>query len=1303
MTLRKSRPTILLTLLVSSVIASFCYGWQYSEPVPQWIWSSAHNPGHVPTTACYFRHVVRLPADMTGARIGIAADDAFEIYINGRKLGEGTNERGIVSLDASQHVRSGENLIAVKVLNRKGSTAGLALRLVASQPGDQQVTLVTDGNWRTSLSPLPLWNRNSYSDRRWTQARRIGEFSDFAVKQQQDRRRQERTAEKESAEQSTRPVAANDDKTPSASGSQRTLVRLPASGEQLEVPREFELEQVAGHRDVGSLIAMTFNEFGHIIASKENGSLLLLYGNNEDGSFSKVREYADGVKNCHGILAVNGAVYVTGQGPQGSGLYRLTDSSQNAFLDKVELLLKFEGKNIEHGPHGLMLGPDGLIYGVVGNHSQLEVKADAASPYQHYYEGDLLQPKLEDPGGHAAGIKAPGGVIFRCDPQGEQVELIAGGLRNAYDLAINASGEIFTHDSDMESDEGTTWSRPTRLYHVISGAEFGWRSGWSKWPESHLDGMSGIADTGRGSPSGITIYEHKTFPEEYRNTVFSCDWTEGEVLAIRLKPDGATYHARPKTFIRGTPLNVTDVEVGPDGALYLATGGRGTAGNIYRVSWKGNRYAESDLGEGIDRVVKQPQINSSWARQRVAQIRQQLGDRWDAEITQAALSTERDPAERVQALRIMRWMGPNPDLKMLLALTQDQDSSVRRQAVYELGLLEEAEAAQRLTELLNDQDPLVRRHACEAMVRMGHLPTFDRIKHMLVAKDRSEAWVARRMLERMPKNGWIEQVLTTDDHPLFLRASTAVLIADPDPETAKAILNRTMVLMDGFINDQNFIDLLRVQQLALLRGELTRTDVPLLRQRLSEEYPSSSHVINRELIRLLAYLQMGTIKDRYLAELQSDIPDVERLHLAIHLTRIPANWTTTEKLAIFEQLNASSQSGNSLPGYLQNVARDFGKTFTDEEITAVLEQGARVPGAALAALFRLPDDLSDEQVDQIKDLDEQLMAGDNNSETIRRLKVGIVAVLARDGSDSAFAYLREVFDRDPSRRVEVALGLAEAPQGDNWDVLVRSLPVLDNQSAVHVISRLKTVDRKAKKAESYRQLLLVAQQLGNQDALQAIALLEKWQGYAMSDTTIPSDKALGAWKAWFVDTFPEEPLPELAATTGGKWDYDALLKHLESAQLESTGSVDNGRLVFEKIECAKCHRFETVGESMGPDLTTVRKRFLTKEILDSIIYPSKIISDQYAAQTLFTEDGRTFTGIVAPAGEDEVVVLQANGQKVRIQRAEIDESEPSRTSAMPSGLLDSLTLQEITDLFAYLSSGTDRISQNEQDSELQQR
>ena len=68
------------------------------------------------------------------------------------------------------------------------------------------------------------------------------------------------------------------------------------------------------------------------------------------------------------------------------------------------------------------------------------------------------------------------------------------------------------------------WVRPgldrLAVYHVVPGAEFGWRSGWSKWPEGHLDGLSGIADTDRGSPAGLTVYEHLAFPKQYRNTIF---------------------------------------------------------------------------------------------------------------------------------------------------------------------------------------------------------------------------------------------------------------------------------------------------------------------------------------------------------------------------------------------------------------------------------------------------------------------------------------------------------------------------------------------------------------------------------------------------------------------------------------------------------------------------------------------------------------------------------------------------------------------------------------------------------------
>ena len=140
----------------------------------------------------------------------------------------------------------------------------------------------------------------------------------------------------------------------------RTITNLPKSGGNLEVPREFELEQIAGNQDVGSLIAMTFNEFGHMIAASEGGSLLLVYDKDKDGRFDTIREYADSVKNCQGILAMNGNVFVVGTGPQGLGLYRLRDANRDGFLDETKLVLGFKGENLEHGPHGLILGADGI-------------------------------------------------------------------------------------------------------------------------------------------------------------------------------------------------------------------------------------------------------------------------------------------------------------------------------------------------------------------------------------------------------------------------------------------------------------------------------------------------------------------------------------------------------------------------------------------------------------------------------------------------------------------------------------------------------------------------------------------------------------------------------------------------------------------------------------------------------------------------------------------------------------------------------------------------------------------------------
>ena len=133
------------------------------------------------------------------------------------------------------------------------------------------------------------------------------------------------------------------------------------------------------------------------------------------------------------------------------------------------------------------------------------------------------------------------------------------------------------------------------------------------------------------------------------------------------------------------------------------------------------------------------------------------------------------------------------------------------------------------------------------------------------------------------------------------------------------------------------------------------------------------------------------------------------------------------------------------------------------------------------------------------------------------------------------------------------------------------------------------------------------------------------------------------------------------------------------------GEAARGAQVFTQAQCASCHRVGTSGETMGPDLTAVARRFQRKEILQSIVYPSHVISDQYAARVV-TAGGKSYAGLVSQQGNGDVTVLQTNGQKVELSQSEIDDIQPSDVSAMPTGLLNPLTLEQVADLFAYLGA-----------------
>ncbi len=122
---------------------------------------------------------------------------------------------------------------------------------------------------------------------------------------------------------------------------------------------EFRVEQVIAPEDAGSLIAMTFNEWGEIIGSQEGGGLVAIVDADQDGLVETVAPYCDKLKNCQGMLALNGQIFAVGEGPDGPGLYRLSDEDQDGAADAVKLLFAFDSSVGEHGPHAPCSAPTG--------------------------------------------------------------------------------------------------------------------------------------------------------------------------------------------------------------------------------------------------------------------------------------------------------------------------------------------------------------------------------------------------------------------------------------------------------------------------------------------------------------------------------------------------------------------------------------------------------------------------------------------------------------------------------------------------------------------------------------------------------------------------------------------------------------------------------------------------------------------------------------------------------------------------------------------------------------------------------
>src|SRR5947199_9134344 len=222
----------------------------------------------------------------------------------------------------------------------------------------------------------------------------------------------------------------------------------------------------------------------------------------------------------------------------------------------------------EHDVHAMRKGPDGAWYLIGGN--------DTGFSRKHAMQPNSPIREVE------------AGALLRITPDLRNSEVIAHGLRNPYDFDFNWLGDLFTYDSDVESDYFLPWYTPTRIYHIAYGGHHGWRlNGWMRsWnrPAYYADTTDILFAIGRGSPTGVACYRHTQFPDHYRNGLFALDWTFGKIYFVPLRPHGSSYVTQPEVFLE--PIGThgfapTDIVVAPDGSMFVSIGGRKTRGAVY--------------------------------------------------------------------------------------------------------------------------------------------------------------------------------------------------------------------------------------------------------------------------------------------------------------------------------------------------------------------------------------------------------------------------------------------------------------------------------------------------------------------------------------------------------------------------------------------------------------------------------------------------------------------------------------------------------------------------------------------------
>ncbi|HKB17085.1 MAG TPA: hypothetical protein VKF62_13545, partial [Planctomycetota bacterium] len=245
----------------------------------RWVWGSwAEGLERPAGERCYLRFAFDLPAPVRDAVAHVASDNHFSLWANGSFVGRGDSWEAAARLDLARRLRPGKNVLALEARNDSGPAAVLFFADVGVEGGGR-VRLESDSRWRTASAAPEGWTSPEFDDRAWSPAREIGPYGEG----------------------------------PWGGVVWESRPRFdPLPGFRVETAAE----------GIGSLLAIAVDGEG-LLASVEGGGILRLEDGDRDGAYERVGTVSEEVRSAHGLVVSRGTLFAVGEGPAGSGLYRI--------------------------------------------------------------------------------------------------------------------------------------------------------------------------------------------------------------------------------------------------------------------------------------------------------------------------------------------------------------------------------------------------------------------------------------------------------------------------------------------------------------------------------------------------------------------------------------------------------------------------------------------------------------------------------------------------------------------------------------------------------------------------------------------------------------------------------------------------------------------------------------------------------------------------------------------------------------------------------------------------------------------